>query len=194
MGWRITISRTSLSPIVVRNSYGKVFTYIFLVITFSCQTNKTKSDVSHIPVKQVVIKIDSAQKLKFTSPIDYNKYPAHTFTGKRAQVNFSSNPYSRRFHSAIKFSIKRFGINFAGRYNLATWGCGTGCQSGVITDLSTGKVYNIPSATGYYDFKSNSRLLVVNPPDSNANYNICRYCEPELWIWNTKERKFKKLK
>lgn len=34
------------------------------------------------------------------------------------------------------------GVNFAGHYAVAKWGCGTGCVGFVIVDLRTGKVFD----------------------------------------------------
>jgi len=55
------------------------------------------------------------------------------------------------------------GTNFADRYTLVTWGCGTECQTGVAIDRVTGKLYWLPTAAYGYKFDRDSRLLVVNP-------------------------------
>jgi hypothetical protein len=60
--------------------------------------------------------------------------------------------------------------NFAGKYIVTTWGCGTGCSQGAIIDAQTGKVTGLPSAhsafggrmtTHDYAHRADSRLLVI---------------------------------
>lgn len=60
--------------------------------------------------------------------------------------------------------------NFAGRYRLAAWGCGSGCTAGAILDKETGRVTELPFAahrvmgTTYNPllFRADSRLLIVS--------------------------------
>jgi hypothetical protein len=84
------------------------------------------------------------------------------------------------------------GVNFAGHYIVAGWGCGTGCISGAIIDARNGNVYwPLPLyALGVWyegdsyvdrpvDYRKNSRMLVItgspgvkdNQPDNpNGKY------------------------
>ncbi len=60
--------------------------------------------------------------------------------------------------------------NFAGRYRLATWGCGSGCTAGAVLDKRTGITTELPFAahrlmgTTYnpLQFRADSRLLIVS--------------------------------
>lgn len=166
--------------------------FVFLIFT-SCQLNEPGNITPTIP-KQESPKVTKVRKIKFVTSIAYEEYGVDTFSGKWASVNFSSNITARRFRSAIKRAIFSSGVNFAGHYNLARWGCGTSCQMGAITDLKTGRVYDLPSASGDYAFKKNSKLLVVNPPDSSSYYDDCSYCIPELWLWKEYEKKFERFR
>lgn len=166
---------------------------VTLLITFSCRSKETNNAVVAVPDKLTIGKVDTVRREKFNAPIQYDKFSVDTFTGKRAGVNYSSNKTAQRFRSAIDWSIDTFGINFAGHYNLARWGCGTSCISGAITDLKIGNVYDLPPATLDYEFQADSRLLVINPPDSSGYYDYCSYCEPELWVWNENKKTFEKL-
>jgi hypothetical protein len=89
-----------------------------------------------------------------------------------------STPLDNRFRTAIKDGVAK-GVNFAGHYIIVTWGCGIGCQSFVIVDAKTGKVYDPAFAeVGYHfpvpglkvdwwcysdllNFRKDSNLLVV---------------------------------
>jgi hypothetical protein len=164
-----------------------------LFIFFSCRSNETKNAVVAVSDKPAIAKIGTVRRDKFSLPIQYDKFNVDTFTGKRVGINYSSNKTAQRFRSAINWSIEKFGMNFAGHYNLARWGCGTSCIKGAITDFKTGNVYDLPPASVGYAFQNKSRLLVINPPDSSGYYDDCSYCEPELWVWNENMKKFEKL-
>ena len=159
-------------------------------ILFSCGSKKKNNTVVPYPRNPNIVQVDTAPRKKLTVPIHYDKYRVDTISGKRAPINYSSNQTARVYRSAITWSVEQFGMNFAGHYNLARWGCGTSCVNGAITDMQTGLVYNIPSASLGYEFRRYSRLLVLNPPDSSGYYENCSYCEPELWVWNENKKKF----
>ena len=57
-----------------------------------------------------------------------------------------------------------------------------------VVDLKTGKVYNgLPSGIGY-SFNKDSRLMVVNPPDSTNLFDITiPFAIPEEYEWTGKE-------
>lgn len=62
--------------------------------------------------------------------------------------------------------------NFAGRYFLAVWGCGTTCVSASIVEAASGKIIEIPFTICCWrethdnfeavEFRHNSRLVVFN--------------------------------
>jgi len=78
--------------------------------------------------------------------------------------------------------------NFAGRYSLDYWGCGTSCQVGVVVNLVTGEVIMIPMATLGYEYHVHSALLVVNPPeDGEVLAQRPDYSWPEYYLFNGKD-------
>lgn len=91
------------------------------------------------------------------------------FRGKPAPVK-SSSLRARMFRTRLRENAKD-GVDFAGHYILATWGCGSGCSSIAIIDARTGRVYFTPSlllvGTALYqelaplEFRKDSRLLKV---------------------------------
>lgn len=166
---------------------------VMLFLFFSCRSKETNNAVAAVPNNPTIGTVDTVRQKKFTKPIQYDKFTVDTFTCKQAGINYSSNKTARRFRSAINLSIDNFGMNFAGHYNLSRWGCGTSCQNGAITDLQTGHVYDIPTASLDYEFRKDSRLLVVNPPDSTGFYDYCSYCEPEFWVWNENKKTIEKI-
>lgn len=89
-----------------------------------------------------------------------------------------STPLDKKFRTVIRDSVAQ-GSNFAGHYNVAIWGCGTGCAQFVIADVNTGRVfdpgirevdYHYPSADNEPEwqcysesltYRVDSRLLIV---------------------------------
>jgi len=88
------------------------------------------------------------------------------FNGEPAAVDFSSYPDAEKFKTRISEGAKE-GPNFAGRYTVITWGCGTSCQSSAIVDAHTGDivVYGILSSFGLA-YRLDSALFIVNPKEN----------------------------
>ena len=75
------------------------------------------------------------------------------------------------FRADVALETER-GPNFAGRYTLALWTCGSGCSSAVVVDSVTGKLYRdmpfgilvlprFDRGREPYSFRLDSRLLIV---------------------------------
>ena len=109
--------------------------------------------------------------------VRFEDYPATPlFRGTPAHPRFVT-PGQRQFRTAIEDEAKQ-GPNFAGRFRLVEWGCGTGCISIAVVDLLSGIVSDgpfgrLPKATIYLGpppdpdttglfFRSDSRLLIAS--------------------------------
>ncbi len=112
--------------------------------------------------------------------------------GQPKQLDFSSCKYGKLYKTASKVAAERE-PNFAGHYVFTSLGCGTNCQVCILVDLQSGRVYAGPESTGGYDFRLNSRILIVNPPDSSGHYcpQSAVYNKPEQYLWTTES--FKQL-
>jgi hypothetical protein len=105
------------------------------------------------------------------------------FRGKPAPVKISS-PQARMFRTMLRENAKE-GVNFAGQYILATWGCGSGCSSIAVIDARTGKVYFTPflmlvgialyQELGPLDYRQDSRLLKVVGSRNDGNVGTYFY-------------------
>ena len=114
-----------------------------------------------------------------------------------SRVNFKSNPTARVYRTRISKEYNHNGVNFAGYYSFAYWGCGSPCTGCAIVDVRTGKVYSGPDSGFGYKFVKDSRLLIVNPKDtvSNSGQNPWDVVyREELWVWSDKSKRFIKLK
>jgi len=100
--------------------------------------------------------------------LSFENYPAgEVFRGIPAEADFATKPGSETFRSRIREAMSQ-GVNFAGHYVLAEWGCGTACQEYAVVDARTGAVVNygeLNSGSGA-DFRAQSKLLILNPPQN----------------------------
>ena len=158
-------------------------------IILTSATNDTLwNDAMEIIVKSPDGSIDI--KRKFKPSKTFKDFPVtEKFKGKPAkELNFSTCKYGKLYKTASKKALKS-GPVFAGRFAFASINCGTGCYSSTIIDMKTGKVYDGPHASSGYQYKLNSRLLIVNPPPPGGFYTPCEVCEPVMYEWTGKEWK-----
>lgn len=104
----------------------------------------------------------------------FEQYRADVWAGRPAPLDLRSHPLARRYRTLVRQQQSEEGINFAGRYTLASVGCGTGCSVTAIVDARDGRAY-FPRAldgwtniVGDYDppegeemraYRADSRLL-----------------------------------
>ncbi len=66
-------------------------------------------------------------------------YEAHAFAGPHAAPRVHASRDAWTYRTNLRDAAKA-GPNFAGRYTLAAWGCGTGCLDWGLVDQANGKV------------------------------------------------------
>ncbi|MEP6903452.1 MAG: hypothetical protein ABJA66_17125 [Actinomycetota bacterium] len=105
----------------------------------------------------------------------FKQYASKVEKVKVQKVNFASHKRAKTFRTNLSNALKE-GVNFAGHFILATWGCGTNCSDSGIIDARTGNVYFPKELEGIgigfceidYEnteplaFKPDSRLLVLS--------------------------------
>ncbi|MDO6391193.1 hypothetical protein Q4E40_13725 [Pontibacter sp. BT731] len=112
------------------------------------------------------------------------------YGGRLAPLDEASHADASQFREALQEGLKQ-GVNFAGRYTVVTVECGTTCQEHYVIDRQDGKILDkLQSSTGA-QFSPDSRIFIVNPPDSSHNYVECPYCEPAAYVLEA--GKFRKL-
>jgi hypothetical protein len=105
----------------------------------------------------------------------FNQFPARVEKVSARSIDLKKSDGAWTFRTRLTEAL-RGGVNFAGRYIVTGWGCGTGCISGAIIDARTGRVY-FPEQLGgmgtgttddgeYVDepvrYRKNSRMLVIS--------------------------------
>jgi hypothetical protein len=114
----------------------------------------------------------------------FEDYPAAVRRGRVAPLDLSSHPLARTYRTLLRQQLREEGVNFAGRYTLASVGCGTGCSISAIIDARNGRAYfpreltgwtgivgdyDIPEGEDSWTYRAGSRLLrVVGRPNIGA--------------------------
>jgi hypothetical protein len=98
-------------------------------------------------------------------------YPASpTYRGKNAEPRLSTQE-ARTFRTRLREAAKET-PNFAGRYILTTWGCGSSCVMGAVIDAQSGQVTFLPATVSGWgavdaefrpvEARLTSRLIVLS--------------------------------
>jgi hypothetical protein len=126
--------------------------------------------------------------VKYMSLIDDTAYYVKPVDiKKKMPLDFAKYKFKKMFITATKEDVAENGVNFAGQYCIASWGCGSPCHLSAIVDLMTGKVYTGPESAFGYRFKKDSKIIIVDPPDSLGWYQLNRFCgQPKEYIWTGK--------
>ncbi len=115
----------------------------------------------------------------------FEQFPANPSSAHApAKVRLDSHPKARRFRTVLREGAAA-GPNFAGRYTIITWGCGTACQEVGIIDATNGQVFfprqlqpnaydAVTDETPPFQYRLDSRLLIVagSPLDRADNIGI----------------------
>ena len=150
------------------------FVAFFILILFSINSYAENNDE----------KIDSPEKTYKGIDLLYSRYSCPVeLTEMKTDIDKQSMESWSLFETRIKDGIEA-GVNFAGKYIIIEWGGGTECQTGVIVDASSGKIYEIPTSAWGKEYKADSCLLIVNPPvDDEEEEDRPDYALPAYYKW-----------
>lgn len=106
-------------------------------------------------------------------PPQFDDFPVKDiYRGASAAVDLNSNPYAREYRTRLRQAAK-CSPDFAGRYTVASWGCGSNCQAFMLIDSRTGAVIDGPGKEGAdrgADFRLDSALFIENPASDGIAY------------------------
>jgi hypothetical protein len=106
--------------------------------------------------------------------LTYSKYPAKLEKVTTQEISLKSHKEARIYRTNLKKALSNGKVNFAGKYILTYWGCGSGCAQGAIIDGQTGNVFFPVEMQGIYaggvelgdhdmlEYKNNSNLLIIH--------------------------------
>lgn len=129
----------------------------------------------------------------------FNQYKVPLYTGHKASLRIKGNDLAERYRTRIRntYNSKEpknefgevMGLNFAGHYCFVYWGCGSPCKASAVVDIKTGIVYDGITAAMEFRFKSNSRLMLVDPDVRETGLPY----KPEYWEWKDSSKRFVKI-
>src|SRR5262245_37576437 len=100
------------------------------------------------------------------SQFSFTDFPAtETASGRLAAPDFNSLPELRPFAGHVQAGLGR-GVNLAGAFTIVSWPCRSQCVTLVVVDRRNGHLYTAPDAFNGMQFRADSRLLIVNPPET----------------------------
>jgi hypothetical protein len=153
------------------------------------------NDTQHLSHNNFQVTNLSEERVKFEATVSFADFRVRSIEhSKHAKLDLRSNKFAYLFRTRLKEGYSADTANFAGHYTLVYWGCGSGCKLAMIIDRKTGKIYDAPESSRGYRFQVNSRMLLVNPPDSNGYYDDCPYCKPIVYVFDERTRKFEEKK
>jgi hypothetical protein len=186
---------------------GKTLLFIIcVIICISCiQENSKDKKINPFKKNDIIKENDTIYKggnimiiknknlidtlLRFNSNIKDSLYFVKSLTIRlNKKLDFSNYEYKKMFITRTQEEVSSKGVNFAGHFCFVYWGCGSPCQMSAVVDMKTGKVYNGINASNGYEYRKDSRLLIVNPPDSANWYNKNIFWQqPSQYIWTGKK-------
>lgn len=124
-----------------------------------------------------------------SEPIDgqFKNYPAEvTIPKKNAAPKLVKGTDYWNYRSAIT-GMKDEEPDFAGHYIVVPIGCGTECVGGVLIDVLTGSLYELPQFPYEAVYKLESRLFFANCMEVDGAPS---WLTQNLYEWNEKKREF----
>jgi hypothetical protein len=99
---------------------------------------------------------------KITDPV-FNQYRVAPYAFNKAsslilEKGTDNWNFRTRYRKAFEATA-----NFAGKYKVVQWGCGTQCQQNSLINLATGEIINGFTSSYGVGYKLNSTLFIVNP-------------------------------
>ncbi|WP_157696075.1 hypothetical protein [Caballeronia temeraria] len=98
----------------------------------------------------------------------FAEYPSAVEMARKPVKPRLTTNETRRYATQLS-DAARHGVNFAGHFILAEWGCGAGCVMAAAIDARTGKVVMLPFTVSDWPldiaeplaYRKDSRLLIV---------------------------------
>jgi hypothetical protein len=94
----------------------------------------------------------------------FEQFPVAEVFRSKVHAPVLKTRIAHMYRSQIRWAMKD-GVNFAGHYVVARWGCGTGCAQFVIVDAITGNVIEppFPNISFHHPFAAEQRWPDFDP-------------------------------
>jgi hypothetical protein len=117
----------------------------------------------------------------------FEAYRTDVAIGSPCNVDIATDPTAHHFRTVLSGAAKK-GPNFAGRFAVASWGCGSGCVEWAIINLESGKVFfdkerlhllwivgwDSTKNGDFLSFRRDSALLVVQGATDDNPHQVRR--------------------
>ena len=154
------------------------YIFLFVLILISCSSEKGLRKKNTVYPKNAYSAIPGLFK-KYSCTLELRK--------KRVPLDERLLVRWNRYSKFIK-SAYRGKINFAGKYVIVQWGCGTECQTGIVMNVFNGTLVSLPTSERGIEYHNNSLLLIVNPPSKTHNIDTRpSYAYPAYYLWDDSE-------
>ena len=147
---------------VIKGVSGNQFKIVHSRDTVTIKDFKNLASFNDTIIYAKYLDLENTTVFKKLSPnYLFQNYEVPIYKGVLKAPDFSSNPEAKMFKTRIIEGCKD-GINFAGKFTLIYWGCGTACQYGVVVNRENGFIYNgFTSSLGAL-FNVNSKMIIFN--------------------------------
>ncbi len=138
-------------------------------------------------------------QLGATSAPHFSDFPVREIFKGIAVPPRINNQFEQRFKTRI-LEASRLGVQFAGHYGVAKWGCGTSCVEIALVNLADGRVcrgpfevltygqaFNYDGGPGGLEYHADSELLVARGCPNEA------HCATYYYVWNERQYKFRQI-
>jgi hypothetical protein len=96
------------------------------------------------------------------------------------KVLLTSHSKAKMFRTNLREALATNEVNFAGKYIIAEWGCGSGCSQFGIIDAKTGKVFFpdilyqvlVDYNCSGLSFKKNSTMIIIDGYPGNGDDEV----------------------
>lgn len=172
--------------------------YIVTILFISSCTSEGVQDENVSDT--TVIRIRDTQqvgKIDYNPAIPFEEYAvSDLYDNEKAPLKLEEDTFFWLFRRTIREAYQNDTVNFAGHYIFTSWDCGSKCEASAVIDIVTGIPYKGVDASGEYQYRQDSRMLVVNPPTEKipgANDTNCLRCDTQLYVWDEKGKQFESL-
>lgn len=110
---------------------------------------------------------------------------------KKPKLNFNELKWPKEEKRELIERYYTSQPNFNNHYLFIELSCGSPCIYCVIIDYNTGKIYLGPTAVYKFDYKLDSKYIII---DRGLNIKAFPHCEKQEWMWDSKLEMFKRLK
>ncbi len=124
---------------------------------------------------------------------NFAKFPVkEVFAGPHAKPNISSSADAKRFKTTILRDYTGR-PDFAGHFQVLSWGCGSNCRAFALVDTKTGKITFVPSSAALgAEYHLNSALFIIDPTTMMEEGDSAFY-KTAYFVWDESLGDFRAL-